>query len=110
MLINTGIDATVNVVIGIFLGVAVNGLAQLMSTSFWPVAVIILLLVAILFFFESLIASLVDRIFPSGIRPARKPQKVRRAPLPRRLSLPVGLVLGLILARLGLDGVVLGWI
>lgn len=41
------------------------------------------------------------KLFPSWIRPARKPERVRRIPLLWRLSLPAGLVLGVVLAGIG---------
>ena len=102
------IYAMVNVVVGVFLGVVIEGLVRLMTTAFWPVAVLILLPSAALFFFESLFDGLVDRVFSRGIRPARKPQTGNRTPL--RLSLPTGVVLGVVFARLGLGNRLLGWI
>jgi hypothetical protein len=51
---------------------------------------------------------LLDRLFPIGVRPAPKPQTSGRTPLPRLLSLPAGVVLGVVLARLGLDDTILG--
>ena len=103
-------NAAVNVVIGVFLGIVINGLVQLISTGLWSVAVLIVVLAAVLFFLESWFDGLFEKVFPSGIRPARKSKKVRKAPLARRLSLPSGLVLGIVLAGLGLDGRILGWI
>ena len=100
-------NAAVNVVIGVFLGIVINGLVQLISTGLWSVAVLIVVLAAVLFFLESWFDGLFEKVFPSGIRPARKSKKVRKAPLARRLSLPSGLVLGIVLAGLGLDGRIL---
>jgi hypothetical protein len=51
---------------------------------------------------------LFDRLFSIGVRPARKPQAQGRTPLPRLLSLPAGVVLGVVLARLGLATTILG--
>ena len=72
------INATVNVVIGVLLGVVIVSLFQLITTAFWPVAVFIPLLAAAVFFFWSLIDRLAERVFPSGIRPAHSPQQTRR--------------------------------
>ncbi|MEH6557060.1 MAG: hypothetical protein V7708_04635 [Oceanicoccus sp.] len=103
-------NAAVNVVIGVFLGIAINGLVQLISTGLWYVAVLIVVIAAVLFFFESRLDGLFEKVFPSGIRAARKSKKVRKAPLARRLSLPAGLVFGIVLAGLGLDDRLLGWL
>ena len=103
-------NAAVNVVIGVFLGIVINSLVQLISTGLWSVAVLIVVLAAVLFFLESWFDGLFEKVFPSGIRPARKSKKVRKTSLARRLSLPSGLVLGIGLAGLGLDGRILCWI
>jgi|GEM_PF-749713 len=103
-------NAAVNVVIGVFLGIVINGLVQLISTGLWSVAVLIVVLAAVLFFLESWFDGLFEKVFPSGIRPARKPKKVRKAPLARRISFPSGLVLGIVLAGLGLGDRLLGWL
>lgn len=103
-------NAAVNVVVGAFLGMAINGLVQLMSTGFWSVAVLIVVLAAVLFSSALWFDGLVEKVFPSGIRRARKSKKVRKVPLARRLSLPSGLVLGIVLAGLGLDDRLLVWL
>ena len=50
------------------------------------------------------------KLLPSGIRPARKPESARKTLLLRRLSLPAGLVLGVVLGSLGLDDYLSGWL
>lgn len=97
-------DAVINVGIGVLLGVAMA------ASGSWFVAVLIPLLAAVLFFYMSLFDRLIDKVFPSGIRPAHKSKKVRKAPLVKRLSLPLGLVLGIVLAALGLGDRFLGWL
>lgn len=99
----------VNVVIGVLLGVAINGLVQLMFTGAWVAVFNLLMLAAALFLIVFLHKRLGDKLFPSGIRPARKPEKVRKTPLMRGLGLPAGLVVGVVLASLGLDDWLLGW-
>lgn len=103
------INAVINVVIGGLLGVAVEGLARLITTALWTLAVVIPLLAVVLFFCMTLFDTVVDWFFPSGIRPARKPHMSRRLPLARRLSLPVGLVIGVVLAKLDVANSVIGW-
>lgn len=97
-------NAAVNVVIGALLGSATYGLAQLVASGSWLMALILVLLAAGLF----LIVVLSDKLFDlfSGVRfrPAKNPKP---KPLPRVLSLPLGFVLGVVLAVLGLDTAIL---
>lgn len=101
-------NAAVNVVVGVLLGIVIAGLVQLVTTGFWLVAILIPTLFAGLLLFDGLIDGLIDKVFPSGIRSARKPQVQRRAPLLKRLSLPVGIVVGVALAQAGLGDKLLG--
>lgn len=106
------INASVNVVIGVFLGIAVNGLAQIFMTGFWQLAVFIVIVTGVavlfLFMFDGLLNRVSEQIFPSGVRPAHRPQPEGRKPIARLLSLPAGMVLGVILAQLGLTQTILG--
>lgn len=95
------------VIVGVYLGVAIDYLMQLFSTAFWPVAVIIPLLFVGVLLFAELFDGIVDRFFPSGVRPARKPQMTKRIPFPRLLSLPVGIIIGITLVRLGFGDTIL---
>jgi hypothetical protein len=61
-----------------------------------------------LFAFDGLIGRLTERVFPSGIRPSQSPQKKRRKPMTRLISLPAGMLLGVILAQFGLTQTILG--
>ena len=101
-------NAAINLVIGVLLGSAADGLVQLATTAFWPLAVVIPLLFAGVFLFSWVLDMLTDRLFTIGVRPARTPKEEGPTPLLRLLSLPVGLVLGVALARLGLDETILG--
>lgn len=96
------INTALNLVLGVLLGNVIAGLVQLVATGFWVLAILMPVLFAGLLLFGGLIDGLVDRVFPSGIRPARKPKARRRLPLLRRLSLPVGIVVGVALAQVGL--------
>lgn len=108
MQVNDWVNAAVNVVIGVLLGIAIVRLGQLITTAFWPVVVLIPILIGGFLLFDGLIDRLFDKVFPSGIRAARKSPARRRAPLPRLLSLPVGIVLGVALDWLGFGDRLLG--
>lgn len=95
------------VILGVLLGVAIDGLVRLLTTAFWPVAVIIPFLFISVLLLGELFDGFVDRIFPSGIRPARKPKTANRTPLLRLLSLPIGFMVGITLARLGFSDAIL---
>lgn len=96
-------SSAVNVVIGVLLGVAINGLVQLMFTGAWAAVFNIAVLSAVLFFIVFLHDRLGKKLFPSGIQPARGSEGERKTPLVRRLSLPAGVVLGVFFTSLGLD-------
>ncbi len=103
-------SAVVNLVIGILLGMALYGLVQLTFAGAW---VLVLSLVALgvgLLFIVLLHERLGNWLFPSGIRPAHKPEKPRKKPLVRRLALPAGLVVGLVLTGFELDDRLFGWL
>lgn len=96
-------NTAIKVVIGVFLGVAAHGVAELMLRGAWFLVLIIALLSAGLFLVVLLHDFIGEKLFPSGIRPARKQQTKPKVPLLRRLSLLAGLVLGIVLAALELD-------
>lgn len=96
-----------NIVIGLFLGLATHGLANLIGAGLWVSALILVVPFALLMFFDQTLDRLFDRLFPSGVRPARVPAPSRRKPLIRTLSLPAGVVLGVLAAALGLSDVIL---
>lgn len=110
MQIGDWINAAFLLVIGVFLGFVVDGILQLATTSFWPLAIILLLMFAGIFLFELLMDKLFSRIFPIGVRPAHKSQAKKRKPLAIYLSLPVGVILGVGFARLGLTDTIFGMI
>jgi hypothetical protein len=100
--------AAVRFVIGVLLGVAVNGLAQLVGSGAWVAVFNLLVLAGVLVLIVRAHERLGDMLFPSGIRPARNTKKARN-PLIRRFAMPAGLVVGVGMAALGLDGWLLGW-
>lgn len=97
----------INVLAGMFLGFAVNGLVQLATSAFWPVAVIIALAFAVIFLLELIFGKLTDGLFLSKITDVRHVNKLERKPLLPIMSLPVGILFGVVLARLGLDDTIL---
>ena len=100
----------VNIVVGVLLGVAIHGVAELMLRGAWFYVVILVVLSAALFLIVRLHDFIGEKLFPSGIRPARNPQAKRKRPLLRRLSFPAGLVVGIVLAALGLDIPLTDWL
>ncbi len=106
MHIGDWVNAAALFVVGLFLGSLVEDLVQLATTD-WPFAVFIVVLFAGLFFFVWIFDKLFDRLFPIGIRPSRNPQDNKRKPVPLLVSLPAGFLLGIVLAMLGLDDMVL---
>ncbi len=110
MHIGDWVNVLVLAILGVLLGVVFDALLGLLTTAFWPVAIIIPLLFLSLLLFSGLLDKMVDCIIPSGIRPARKQQKVIRKPLLIILSFPIGFVLGFILSRIGYSDTILGLI
>lgn len=85
-------------------------MAELMLRVAWFYVVILVALSAALFLIVRLHDFIGGKLFPSGIRPARNLQAKRKKPLLRRLSFPAGLVVGIVLAALGLDDPLTGWL
>ncbi len=94
-------------VVGVFLGLAVPGLVRLAGTDFWPLAILIPVLFGSVFLFDLLLGGLINRIFSTGIKPARRRQGKERKPLVLLLSLPAGLLVGVIGAQFGLGDILL---
>lgn len=91
-------NSAVNLVIGVLLGWSANGLIGLMTSTFWPLAIIIPVLFIVVLLLDGWFSAAVDKVFPTGVKPAATK---RRNPLARRLSLPLGFAIGLVVARLG---------
>jgi hypothetical protein len=103
MTLGDWLNSLINVVLGMFLGMAALGLANLIGAGLWVPAILFTVPVVLLMFFDQGLGHLIDRLFPSGIRPARVPAPPRGKPLVRTLSLPAGVVLGVLVAALGLS-------
>ena len=105
--IGDGFNTVINVLIGALLGSAAYGLLQLVASGAWLMAMILVLLGGGLFLFMVLSDKLFDRLFRIGIRPPKNPQPQPPKPLLRVLSLPLGFLVGVVLALLGLDRTIL---
>ena len=100
------VHAAASVVFGFFLGSLVYALAQEATTD-WPFAVFMALVIATLFFFMSIYNKLFDWFVSLVSRSSSDEGDKKRKPLASFISLPAGFVLGIVLARLGLDDAVL---
>ena len=90
-------------IVGLYLGLVVHGMSQLVGTAlFLPMLILVMIIWGAMFLFDNVINGFFDWMFPNGIKPAKNPPAKERKPLARLLSLPCGIVLGVILAELGL--------
>ena len=71
--------------------------------GFWATAAIAARIIAGFFLFMEVTDKILDRLFTIGVKPSSVQYPQRRHPLLRRLSLPGGFILGLMIAMLGLD-------
>ena len=101
------LNAATFLVIGVLLGIAIDAMAQLATTAYWPLVILIPLMFGGVLLLDGLLNRLVNRIFPIAIRTVGKTQPQPRKPLALLLSLPAGLLLGIALARLGLANTIL---
>jgi hypothetical protein len=104
-------SAAFNVAIGLFLGLALSGFVELVADGFWFLAVAAAVIgggaALALIIYDGLFRRAFDWIFPGGVQPAANPAPRRRAPLVRLMSLPSGILLGVVLAQLGLTQTIL---
>lgn len=101
------INSAAFLAMGVFLGLAVNAMVQLVGTPFWPFIVIIPLLFGGVLLLDDLLDRLTGRILPGGVKPAPESHPKARRPLVLLLSLPMGLAIGLIGAQVGLGDILL---
>jgi uncharacterized membrane protein len=97
-----------NLAIGFFLGMAGYSLAQLFLAGAWTMAIGVILPFLGLLIFILLFDRVSDRLL--GFRTPTSPRPTTRQgiPLPRKLSLPAGFLLGALAALLGLSDRILG--
>ena len=107
MEISDWLNALALMVAGIFFGIAADAVVRLITSAGWLLAVIILLPFIALLLFEDILNKAMDRFFPSGIGPAHNLTPKGKSPWPRLLSLPVGVLIGAVLARSGLASALL---
>lgn len=105
-----GVLAAMAFVIGILLGVALNGVIRLVASGAWIAVANLAVLFVALLLIGRLHEWLGDKLFPSGICRARTAGSGQRTSRLRPLSLPVGLALGVIFAELGLREGLSGWL
>ncbi len=101
------VNATFLLLIGLLLGIALDGIGQLVATGFWIMALILVLLFLAVFLFELLMDKVFNRFFTIGVRQVNEPGTNKYRPLIVMFSLPSGILIGVLLARLGLAGTVL---
>lgn len=82
-------------------------MVQRISTGLWLSTVVVALVGAGFFLFMLTFDKVTDPLFSIGVRPSPEPKAKGRTPLPRLMSLPAGVVLGVVLARFGLDDTIL---
>ena len=103
MILGDWFNSAVLCIVGLYLGLVVHGLSQLVGTVFfWPLLFFFMIMWAAIYLFDNVINRVFDKVFSNGIKPAKNPTAKERKPLIRLLSLPFGIVLGVILAELGL--------
>lgn len=100
-------NAAVNVLIGALLGSVIYRLVQLVASGAWLMALILIFLGIGLFVFMVLSDKLFDLFSGVRFRPAKNPKPQPPKPLLRKLSLPSGFIVGVVLAVLGLDTTIL---
>ena len=89
--------------VGVYVGLLAHDLSQLVGTAlFWPMLIFIVIMWWGMSLSYNVVERVFDRIFPSGIKPAKNLQSKERKPFALLMSLPFGIALGAILAELGL--------
>ncbi len=99
---NDWFNAAINVAAGVLVGLVIGGLGQQLTATLLLGAMIASSMFAVFVLLDGFIDRLTDKVFSSWIRTARQSQFRHRTPLPRLIILPVGISLGVVLARLGL--------
>lgn len=88
--------------VGVLIGVIIDMLFQLSGAAFWISAIGAPLIFGGVLFLGTIIDKLIDKLFPSGFNKPRTSKAKERKPLAIILSLPVGIVIGIIGAQFGL--------
>lgn len=96
--------------IGVLLGLALVGMAQLILGGNWFFVVLIVVLFSGVMLFERALDRLFDWSYRIGTNRVPPRRVTRRKPWLRRLSLPAGLLIGVALSLVGLGDTILGWL
>lgn len=97
------LNAAALLAVGLFLGLAIEKLLQLHGFAFWVTGIGTFLMFGAVILLDWLIEWLFERVFPSGINPSKKQKAIGRRPLALLLSLPFGIIIGILGAQLGLS-------
>jgi len=108
MTVGDWVNSAAMLAMGVLLGLVVHNLSKLVGTAyFWPMLILIPVLFGGVILLDRVVDGLFERIFPSGVKAAPKPQGKARRPLALLLSLPTGFTIGVIGAQFGLSALVL---
>lgn len=107
MTIGDWLNSAALLVIGVYLGLALEKLFQLDGVAFWVVGIGIPIIFGGVLLFGQLFDGLTDRLFPSGVKRIYKPQTKKRRPLALLLALPIGIIIGVAGAQFGLSEMIL---
>ncbi|MBF9029121.1 hypothetical protein HKCCE3408_01820 [Rhodobacterales bacterium HKCCE3408] len=94
--------------IGFFLGLAAYALAGLFLNGAWLIALAVIVPWLAWLAFYVVLENMAERVFPTGMKQARRLEARRGKPLARRLAGPAGFAIGAFAAWLGLTETILG--
>ena len=100
-------NSAVNIVIGVFLGLAAVGMAELILGGNWFFVVLVVVLFSGVMLFDRGLERLWDWSYRIGTNRVPPRKVARRKPWIRRLSLPAGLLMGVVLSLVGLGDTIL---
>ncbi len=92
---------------GVYLGLALSGLIELEGAAFWFTVVFVVIPFGFVFLLVFYMHDVVDRVLNGTIIPASVKRWRKRKPVPLLLSLPAGVVIGVVGAQFGLTEVLL---
>ncbi len=99
-------NAAAIVAIGVFLGLAIDGMVDLVGTPFWPLIIIIPVIFGCWYVFYLFLERVSDWLFTGRFFVTK--QKInKRKPLTLLFSLPIGIVIGVVGAQFGLGDMLL---
>jgi hypothetical protein len=93
--------------VGVYLGLALAGLIGLEGVAFWNTVIYVLISFGFVFLFIYYMGDISDRVLNGTKTPASVKRWRRRKPVALLLSLPVGVVIGVVGSRFGLSDLLL---